>query len=688
MIETGTVKSVCDICSRGCGVLIDIENGVPVKVSGDPNCATNQGKLCIKGLASLDYLNHPDRLKHPLKRIGKRGEGKWQSISWDEALDEIAGAMLKAKGEFGAESVAFMHGAAKGYRDSYPARLANVFGTPNVAWQGHVCAVPRALGAQFTFGTPMPCDFDHPPACVVVWGANYAKTLHYQYNRLTRAANKGCKIIVVDPQKIALVDKSAIWLRVRPGADLALALGMINIIINEEMYDKAFVESSTVGFEQLKDRVQHYTPDKVSEITWIPAEYIRQATRLFATMKPACIILGNGIDQGVNSFQTARAAAILNAITGNIDVSGGLIRPTPMPLVRRKSADLELWDKLPEDMWPKRVSANLNLLPSIRYMAGQSIIKAIVDEKPYSIKVLYAQGCNPLLTYGNANETYEALNKVNFLAVADLFMTPTAALADVVLPAAGYLEYDSVEAAQPQQKVAKVGQCRSDYQMISALAAKLGLSEHFWDSEEDCLNFLLKPSGLTFNQLRQMDRVPPKTQTKKQSGFPTPSGKIELYSERLGQWGYDPVPAYHEQPETPYSDPELAIEYPLVLTSWKASPYRHGGGRQIERLRKQRPEPLITINSDTANKLGIGNGDWVYIENKRGMIKQKAVLSSDIDPRVVIADYGWWFPEKGSVDLYGWSESNINILTDNSPPYSPEMGSCNLRGILCKVYKA
>ncbi|MBT3363719.1 MAG: molybdopterin-dependent oxidoreductase [Chloroflexi bacterium] len=688
MIENGTVKSVCDICARGCGVLIDIKNGVPVKVYGDPNCSTNKGKLCIKGLASLDYLNHPDRLKTPLKRIGKRGEGKWQTFSWNEALDEIANAMLKAKEQQGAESVAFMHGAAKGYRDSYPARLANVFGTPNLAWQGHVCAVPRAMGAQFTYGTPLTCDFDHPPACVVVWGANYADTLHYNHNRLTGAAGKGAKIIVVDPQKIALAGKSAMWLRVRPGADLALALGMINVIINKSLYDKDFVDSTTIGFEQLKSHVQYYTPDKVSQITWMPADDIINAARMFATTKPACIILGNGIDQSINSFQTARAAAILNAITGNIDVPGGMIRPTPTPLVRRKGAELELWDKLPENAWNKRVSADLNLLPPVRYMAGQSIIKAIVDEKPYPIRCLYIQGCNPLLTYSNANQTYDALKKVDFLAVADMFMTPTAAMADVVLPAAGYLEYDSVEAAQPQQKVAQVGDCKSDYQMISELAVKLGLSEHFWSSEEECLDYLLKPSELTFADLRQMDKVPPKVQTKKPSDFPTPSGKIELYSGRLAQWGYDPIPAYHEQPETPYSDPELTKVYPLVLTSWKAAQYRHAGGRQIERLRKKHTDPVININTDTASKLGVSDGDWVYIENQRGKIKQKAALSSDIDPRVVIADYGWWFPEKGMSDLYGWAESNINVLTDNNPPYSPEMGSCNLRGMQCKVYKA
>ena len=687
MIENGTVKSVCDLCARGCGVLIEMKNGVPIKVLGDPDCPVNKGTLCIKGFASLDYLNHPDRLKTPLKRIGKRGEGKWQSISWDEALDEIASAMLKAKDEHGAESVAFIHGAAKGYRDSYPARLANAFGTPNVAWQGHVCAIPRAMGAQITYGLPMPCDFEHPPACIIVWGSNTSETLHYEYNKLTSASSRGAAIIVVDPQKTALAAKAAIWLRVRPGSDLALALGMINVIVNEQLYDKEYVEKSSVGFDKLKSHVQDYPPDKVSEITWIPAQDIIKAARLFASAKPACVYLGNGIDQSINSFQMARAGAILNAITSNIDIPGGLVRPTPVPLVKRKGPELELWDKLDAD-WQKTACSQFKMLPALRYLSGQNIIKGIIDEKPYPLKVLYIQGCNALLTYANAKETIDALHKLDFLAAADLFMTPTAAMADIVLPAASYLEYDSIWGGHPQQKVAQVGQCKADYEIISGLAQKLGQGEHFWNSHQDCLDYLLTPANITFDQLRKQGTVMPKTQTKKPSGFPTPSGKIELYSNRLEQWGYDPIPIYHELPETPYSKPDLAKEYPLVLTTWKVAPYRHSGGRQIKMLRSQHPEPVVSINDDTAKELGIAAGDWVYIENRRGRIKQKAVLSSDIEPRVVIADYGWWFPEKGISDLYGWSESNINVLTDNNPPYSPEMGSCNLRGILCKVYKA
>lgn len=686
MVSNGIVKSVCDLCSRGCGVLIEVKDGKPAKIEGDPDSPVNKGYLCIKGLASLDYLYHPDRLKYPLKRVGERGEGSWQRISWDTALDTIAGELTKTKDRYGAKSAAFIHGAAKGYRDSYPARLANVFGTPNVAWQGHVCAIPRALGMQFTLGTIMACDYEHTPSYIINWASNTADTLHYTYNRILKAIDRGSKLIVIDPMKTRLAQKAELWLRIRPGSDLALALGMINVIINENLYDSDFVKNWTHGFDKLQAHVQEYTPDKVSEITWIPSDIIRETARVFAKNRPSCILLGNGIDQNINSFQMSRSASILTAITGNLDIPGGYIRQSPVPLIGRKSAELELWDKLPKGIWNERVGAKLNPLPTLRYVTPQSIIKAILDEEPYPIYFVYIQGCNPLLTYSNSQETYKALKKLKFSVVADMFMTPTAALADIVLPAASYLEYDSIEVAQVQQKVAQIGECRSDYEMISGLAEKLGLGDYFWENEEQCLDNILKPAGLTFDEFRTVGVISPKKQNTS-SGFATPSSKVEIYSDRLEEWGFDPLPKYCELPETPYSNPDLYEEYPLILTTWKAAPYRHSGGRQIAKLRNKHPDPIISINTDTASKLGIEDNEWVYIETKRGRIKQKAKLTDDIDPRVVAVDYGWWFPEKGSSEGYGWAESNVNILTDNNPPYSPEMGSNNMRGILCKVSK-
>ncbi|UCG08897.1 MAG: molybdopterin-dependent oxidoreductase, partial [Desulfobacterales bacterium] len=296
-----------------------------------------------------------------------------------------------------------------------------------------------------------------------------------------------------------------------------------------------------------------------------------------------------------------------------------------------------------------------------------------------------------------AQEAYQALLKLDFLAVGDMFMTPTAALADIVLPVATYLEFDDIVAppyslpmALVQQKVTSVAECRSDFEILRDLARKLELGEYFWNKEEEHLDFVLGPSDISFNEFRKIGVLAGNKhyQSYQSQGFSTPSGKVELYSSQLKEWGFDPLPTHHELPETPLSAPELAKEYSLVFTSWKAGVYRHSGGRQISSLRNTHPDPMVWIHPDTAGQQGIADGDRVYIETKRGRIRQKARLTKDIDPRVVGIDYGWWFPESGPQNLYEWAEANINILTDDSPPYGREMGTPNLRGILCKIRKA
>lgn len=690
------VKSTCGLCYSGCGVLLHLTNGKVTKVEGDPDSPVNRGKLCAKGLASLEYLYHPNRLKHPLKRAGDRGQGKWQQISWDEALDVVADELIKTRDNYGAESVAFVQGAAKGLQDSYGERLANVCGTPNFSTTGHVCFAPRSFASKITCGfNPIP-DYEYPPACLMVWGANMAETRIGEHEQTIQALGRGTRLIVIDPRQTDLATRAHIWLQLRPGSDLALALGMINVIINEHLFDTAFVDNWTVGFDELEAHVQDYSPERVEGITWLSAETIRQTARFYATNKPACIQWGNAIDHGVNSFQTARAILILRAITGNLGVPGGDSQWSSLGLPEWTSPELVLWDKMTADKWERRVGVDYKLVPLFHRVLPQSIVGAILRGDPYHIHTVFIQGANPLVTYSNVRQTYRALNKLDFLAVVDMFMTPTAALADIVLPVASYLEFDNIVAppyypiAQVQQKVAEVGECRSDYEIINELARKLGLGSYFWSDTESFLDAILKSAGLTFSEFRKVGVISGRKQYRscEVNGFETPSGKVELYSSQLKEWGFDPLPIYHEPPETHYSDPELAKEYPLIFTSWKSEPYRHSEGKQIAALRGSHPEPIITIHPETAGKLEIKEGNWVYIETKRGRIKQKATLTASIDARVVGVDYAWWFPEKGVSSLYGWAESNVNILTDDKSPFNREIGSSNLRGVLCKVYKA
>lgn len=688
------LKSTCRLCDVCCGVLVHVLDGKPTRIEGDPDSPVNRGNLCVKGRASLEYLYHPDRLKHPLKRVGEKGEGKWERISWEEAVEIVAGQLTKAKETYGAKSVAVMRGAAKGHQDAWLYRFANVFGTPNYACQGYVCHEPGVKASLLTCGFIPACDYEYPPACLVIWGVTPGNVGTHE--KAVHACNRGAKIISIDPFHTEFGEKAVLELPLRPGSDLALALAMMHVIINEGLYDKEFVEKWTVGFEKLKAHVQDYPPESVAGITWIQADKIKEAARCYAMSKPACIESGNALDHNINSFQTFRAISILKAITGNLGIPGGESQWEQPPVLGRVAPELELRDALPPDELKERVSAGRKLLPIFTQAIPPDITKAILEGKPYPIRFGYFQGFNALQTWGNARETYKALMKLDFLAVADMFMTPTAALADVVLPAACYLEFDAIAQSprngvvQVQQKVAEVGESWSDYRILSALAEKMGMEGYSWDSENQRLDDILKATGLTFEEFRKVGAISGRRLYRHHlvHGFKTPSGKVELYSSQLEDWGFDPIPRYYEPPDNPYSDPESAKDYPFILTNRKQAEYRHSTGRQIATLRGKLPHPVVEMHPEAARSLGINQGDMVYIETKRGRIRQKAALTRNLDPRVVFVDYAWWFPEKGISTLYDWAESNINMLIDDNPPYNREMGSTNLKGIFCKIYKA
>ncbi len=695
MAQDRVVKTTCKLCQSTCGMLVHVNDSGPFRVEGDPEFPVNRGLLCDKGKAALEYLYHPDRLKYPLKRTGERGEGKWQRISWDEALDIVASELLNLKNMYGAESVVFIRGWAKGTADIYSTRFANVFGSPNVGSMAPVCYQPRSNASNVTYGfLPLP-DYDGLPACIVTWGLTLCSSSIGDYVGESKALENVAKFIVIDPADTENRARADIWVRLRPGTDLALALGMINIIINEGLYDKEFVKKWTVGFDELRKHVQDYTPEKVAEITWVPAETIKDAARMYATNKPACIATGNGLENNINNFQTLRAIAILRSITGNLGIPGGDISWSPSGVVTRGNPEFTQRDAITPDIIDQRINGRDKYLPSVNYALPHTIVTALKRANPYQIRGAFIQAANLLLSWSNSLDTYAALKELDFMVVTDMFMTPTAELADIVLPVCTFLEMDSVSESPVApyvgvtRKVAQIGESRSDYQIYQGMAKRMGLEKYF-PEERYFLDWLLEPAGLYFDELCRIGYISGSRQyrTYEKAKFSTPSKKVELYSKRLKEGGFDPLPVYHEPPESPYSEPALFKEYPLIFTNCKYVYFTHSSGRQISALRKKHPEPVVSINTETAKRLGISEGDWVCIENKRGKIRQKATLNSNIDPRVIIADYGWWFPEKGVAgDMHGWKESNINILTSNKQPYASEMGSATLKGILCKVYK-
>jgi len=690
------VRTTCGICQIGCGVLASVLDDRVLKIEGDPDHPLNKGKLCPKGMASLEYLYHPDRLKQPLKRVGKKGEGKWSPIGWDEALEIISKKLMESKEAYGAESVAFIRGAAKGLQDDYLTRFANVFGSPNITSMAHVCFVPRRAASTMTYGFYAIPDLDYPPKCIIVWAENVSETLHHVHFRIKKAVEEGAKLIVIDPCKNEIAEMADLWVKLKPGSDLLLALSILHVIIGESLYDPNFVEHHTVGFEALKTHVMKYSPEKVTDVTWVPPDVIKNVARVYANNRPACIQWGNGIDHNLTNFQTARAICILRAITGNIGVPGGELQWSLPPILERGSPTFSLYDLIPSEMREKRVTGGGRLLTGLFYALPQAVIEAMTTGNPYAIRCALIQGCNPLLSYPNAKKVCQALQNLDFLVVSDMFMTPTAFLSDLVLPVTSYLEFDSIvfppyslPVASVQQRVTRIQHCRSDYEILRDLAERMGLEEFFWKKEEECLDFILNPAGITFDEFKKMALLEgtKRYRTYQEKGLETSSKKVELYSHRLRDQGFDPLPEWHEKA---MEDPGLKgpnEKYRFIFTTWKRGPFRHSGGRQISSLRRIDPEPLIIIHPEAARKLDIDEGDRVAIETEVGKIVQGASISREIDPRIVGVDYGWWFPEKGLASNFGWDESNVNVVIDDRGPYGREFGTPVLRGLTCKISK-
>jgi thiosulfate reductase / polysulfide reductase chain A len=694
-------RSVCRSCHGGCAALLTVKDGRLTKVRPAPDSPFNCGQMCVKGLATPELVYHPSRLRAPLKRDGERGSNRWKEISWDTALDEIAARLDAIRKESGPESVAIGQGTGR-HHYLHVLRFANSFGTPNWYEPGLAqCFIPRITVSNLTYGGFVSADYysEVNPKTILFWGHNPIVSgadgeLSFP---VRRALEKGAFGIAVDPRRSETAKLCKMWLPIRPGTDAAMALAMVNVIISEGIYDRNFVEKWTVGFDELKTHTAGFTPQWAEAITGVPARQIADAARRYATEKPSILEWGVAIEQNPNCLQNVRAISLLRGLTGNIDVPGGDILGmnivNPYPTLR---------DQLPKGMLEKRLGAKeFKLLGGFRaFMPSAHIpalFKAMRTCDPYRIRALLLFGNNPLVTVANAREVRESMLKTDLLVATDLFMTPSAALADYVLPAAYWpevnqmveLPYVSENAVFAQQKVVQVGQCRQDEEIMIDLARRLKLpcaDESF----EDILDHRLEPLGMKFEDLKQKFMVFPKHEYRKfeKTGFRTPSRKVELYCKALERLGYDPLPTFKEPPESPVTQPELAKKFPYVLTTGsRRLEFFLSEHRQIESLRKRRPNPTAEIHPATASRHGISDGDWMLVSSPRGRIRMKAVVTEDIREDTINVDHGWWFPEKGGPEFGVW-ESNANVLTSNAPPYDPAFGSYQLRGLLCSVEKA
>jgi thiosulfate reductase/polysulfide reductase chain A len=708
-----TVRTVCQACHCECGILVTVRDGRVVGVKGDPDHPMNRGFICPKGKAEPERLYHPDRLKFPLRRAGERGEGNWTRISWDEALDEIGRALTRVKERYGPESIAAIHGT--GPRASLCSSLLPfALGSPNrISIDLHICFAPSLIAEGSTVGHSVMMEQgpDYREAkCIVVWGGNPLASHPARGHDILEAKKmKKAKLIVIDPRETSLASEADLWLQVRPGTDDALALGMMNVIIENGLYDKAFVENWCVGFDRLKERVRAFTLERVSEITWVSAEKIAAAAEMYGLTKPAALHHRVAIEHNINSAQTDRALVILIALTGNLDIRGGNLLPMPMDgyIPSIAIAGAGPWLRPDEEVIEKRIGAKEFPLIAgteapLPFVPSPLAVEAMEEGRPYPLKALYAAGSNALVNVQNSKRVLNALRNLDLHVAVDFFMTPTAEFADYVLPATTWLERDEIcdlsymgAITARQKAVEPLYESWDDLKIVIELVKRIPWAERKivpWNSPVECYDWMLQGMGMTFQELKEKGciTVPHEYKKYEREGFHTPSGKVELSSSVFEKYGYDPLPDYKEPPEGPLSTPGLMETYPLILiTGGRSIAYFHSEGRQIPSLRKLAPDPEIEIHPDTAVGLGISGGDWVWIETPQvagERVKLRAKVTSRVHPRMVHAAHGWWFPERPGPE-HGCFDCNINVVMSGDPPRDEICASVPTRGTLCRIYK-
>ncbi len=786
------IHTYCAICMSRCGVIATVDDGRFVKVERDPEHPN--GCICIKGTAAPEMVYSPDRIRQPMKRTRPKSDPDpgWAPISWEDAIEIMASRLEEIRKNHGPEAVIFGRATPAGSGiqefDPWLRRFSNAFGSPNYLTTTHLCNWHKMFGAKFTFGTPTPPVDYANTNCILLWGFNPQATSPDVAMRISRARARGAKLIVIDPRETDLARKADCWLRVRPGSDAALALSMIHVLIEEGLYDEAFVRDWTNGpflvqadtntllsgtdlnaaeaqgsfvvwdenngspttyhrdrgyserdvhpaltgsyschltgssavecrpvFDLLKERASGYAPELSSDTTWVPADELRRAVRLFATERPSCLATWVGLEQHSDSTQINRAVSCFYGLTGQFDQRGSNVLFAATPLTPMAAGNL-----LPKEMLKRRLGIEKHPLGPQKEpgnVQAEKFYDAVLDGQPYPVKAAIFFGSDTLI---NANETVrgkKALEMLEFYVHVDIVPNASAAFADLLLPACTPWEHEAVKTLNPfllsdpdlanwsqlrKAVVPPLHDARPDLEILFDLAERLGLGEHFFGGDvEAAWNAHLEPSGLTIQTLREHPvgiRSDVTTVFQKYSqieaesglarGFPTPSGKLELYSTQLAEVGCSPLPEYSEPAESPLSVSDTEQDFPLVLTFYRQVQFVNQQHRNIPRLRRQVPEPILELHPDTAAAKGIQDGDWAIVENSTGRVRLKAKFNESLDPRVVCAPYGWW-QECKELGLPGYepfgsdSASGNNLIADKR--IDPISGTAPHRSSMCRV---
>jgi anaerobic selenocysteine-containing dehydrogenase len=637
-----------------------------------------------------EIIYSPDRLTDPLLKIKKANKPTWEKQSWEIILDMIASKLQYYKKNYGAESICWIRGQAPDWSSTwhYAMRFMNLLGSPNIIGNGAICHAAREFAHIMTYGEMSSPDYKNSKY-IIVWGRNDHNSKPRLFENILYAKEQGAKLIVIDPVKTELAQIANSWLQIKPGGDGLFAMAMMNVIIKEKLYDQKFVDKWTLGFDQLSQSIDAYSPKIISKIINIDSDVIRTIARLYATTKPACIGEGNGLDMNLEVFQTTRAICILRALTGNIDKKGGDKIPLPIPF-----RNIELSELLPKDVKP--ITYEYPLFDHFRPTRGNPalgpVTGAIINKKPYPIKVLIIQGTNPVVTVANTKRFLKALDSLDLIIVIDLFMTQTAKYADIVLPTTTSFETTRInfpalysnQVVLQDKIINSLGNSWPDWKITFELAHRMNFEKEFpWKNVEQAIDYQLEPTGITVKQLRSkpegIDFQHKKSYLKYlEDGFHTPSKKVEILSEKLQRYGFSGLPSFKLSIEN-YSYYKLKEEYPLLAISGARPNYFvHSQFRNIESLLKYEPEPLVDIHSLDAKERKIENGDLIKIFTPNGSIEMKANVSNIISPGIIRIPWGW-----GESNL----TYNANNLTDDSEK-SPITSTTSNRSFMCNISKS
>lgn len=694
--ETGieVKKTLCAICGNQCGIDAYVKDGQVIKVEGTETNPSNKGALCSRGQSNRQYVYNSERLQTPLIRTGEKGSGQFSPASWDEALDRIADKLLKIKKDSGPESVVFYAGYPKWYRP-WLQRLAHSYGSPNFCSESSTCFFATVVANRLTYGCFSAGPDAKNAACILNWSTNpFNGGVSPRLASFQDAMQKGVKIIDVGPLATPLSRQADIHLRIRPGTSGALALGMAHVIIEEGWYDREFVENWTLGFEDYRSYVRTFTPALTESITGVPAVKIVDAARLYATTKPAAVMTSaNSTVHHTNGVQNHRAIISLIGLTGNFDRKGGnqVIEPIsyyhrPTGLANRLH-EYELprpWEEIAPRIGQEQFPVWCRLVDEAQ---ATQVPLQIVSGKPYPVHAVVGFGLNHHMWPGS-DFMKKALEKVEFFVNVDLFMTDSAKLADVVLPASSSFEreelmmYPSRYSVWTQPIISPVGESRSDVEIITDLAQRLVPEDKLLaQGYEASLDWIFEPSGIKMAEIKAVPggtplnkRVEIPYEKYRQSGFPTPSGKMEFTSLILREAGIDPLPTYKEPKQSPVLTPELTREYSLILTTGARLPmFVHSRMYRVPWTRKLRPDPMVDINPRDARDRSIAPEEWVTLCTPRGAIRVRANLTELVPPGVVSM-------------FHDFPGADVNELID--PDYrDPISGFPGFKSLLCEVKK-